>query len=439
MKKSKLQEPTLNQQIKGNNKSSNSKSFEVNIPIESSLSRNVDFPSDGCQIDILYHAKEIAESYQCPLEFVLIPMINVFSSIAGNTVILNDGKFMNAPAHNIVVVAPSGSNKSQPMKYALKPLLKLNHNLYEDWKAQKRKWNEDKSESKEEEPKLKQIIISDSTPEAKNQALCDNPNGILEYSDEIATKMNNVGRYSNTKDFSAELSLWDSTDVIVNRKGEDAIVVQTPFYSVMGTIQPSIVASVFGTSNLVNSGYVQRWLWIYPDIYTFPQYKDSIISPKTIEAYEKSVRNFYSVIQGTKYLEVSLTDDAKELYKEYYNKLQEKKTIAEDDYSRAIYAKLSIQCLRWALSLHILEWAMNTVEKKEVLSAQTMEYAIKCMDYFEYTAFKVQNLINGDKPMVQLTKQDVLKRLFEFYPNINQSELARTLGTTQQYISKTIK
>ena len=335
MKKSKLLEPTLNRSTKGNDKSSNNKAFEVNIPIESTLSNTVDFPTKGCQIDILYHAMEISQSYQCPLEFVLMPIINVFSSIAGNSVILNDGKFKNTPAHNIVVVAPSGSNKSQPMKYALKPLQALNYDLYQDWKAKKREWNKDKSENKEDEPKLKQIIISDSTPEAKNQALCENANGILEYSDEIATKMNNVGRYSNTKDFSAELSLWDGTDVIVNRKGEDTIVIRHPFYSVMGTIQPSIITSVFGASNLVNSGYVQRWLWVYPDICIFPQYNDSEISQKKVEAYEKSVRNYYEVIERTTYLEVNLSDEAKELYKEYYNKLQDKKTVADNDYARA--------------------------------------------------------------------------------------------------------
>lgn len=437
MKKSssKLIEPTLNQIVKGNNNSSNNQYIEVNIPKESTLSNNIEFPTKGCQEDILFYSKEVARCYQCPLEFVLVPIINVFSAIAGNAVILKDGKFENAPLHNIIVAAPSGSNKSQPMKYALKPLLDLNYSLYEDWKKEKKTWSNDLSEKKGEEPNLKQVIISDSTPEARNKALCNNTTGIIEYSDEIATKMNNVGRYNNAKDLSPELSLWDGTDIIINRKGEDPMVIQRPFCSVMGTIQPSIIKSVFGAMNLVHSGYVQRCLWIYPDIYTFPDYNEHELAEEITEDYNKSIKEFYEVIQHEKHLEVILSKEAKESYKKYYNTLQEKKRTANNDCTRAIYSKLSIQCLRWGLSLHILEWAMKTVENKFVLSSKTMDYAIACMKYFENTAFKVQALINGDAPLVKLTKTDVLKKLLEFYPDINQSQLAKVLKLSQQYIS----
>lgn len=439
MKKSKPIEPTLNQIVKGNNNSSNNQYIEVNIPKESTLSNNVEFPTKGCQEDILFYSKEVVRCYQCPLEFVLVPIINVFSAIAGNAVILKDGKFENAPLHNIIVVAPSGSNKSQPMKYALKPLLDLNYSLYEDWKKKKNTWSNDLSEKKGEEPNLKQVVISDSTPEARNKALCNNTTGILEYSDEMATKMNNVGRYNNAKDLSPELSLWDGTDIIINRKGEDPMVIQRPFCSVMGTIQPAVINSVFGAMNLVHSGYVQRCLWIYPDICTFPNYNDYKLAEEKTEAYNKSIKEFYEVIQHEKYLEVILSKEAKESYKEYYNTLQEKKRTANNDCTRAIYSKLSIQCLRWGLSLHILEWAMKTVENKFVLSSKTMDYAIACMKYFEHTALKVQALINGDAPLVKLTKTDVLKKLLEFYPDINQTQLAKVLKLSQQYISRLCK
>ena len=59
--------------------------------------------------------------------------------------------------------------------------------------------------------------LSDSTPEARNQVLSVNPNGILLYRDELKGMIDDFCRYAKSGELSQMLSMFDSDTIVVNR------------------------------------------------------------------------------------------------------------------------------------------------------------------------------------------------------------------------------
>ncbi len=416
---------------------------EVNIPTNTMLSGKLLFPTDGVHPDILHLAKEVSNTYQCPIEFVLVPMINALSVIPGNRIRLFDGKYTNTPMHWIGIIAPSGSNKSQPMRYAMQPLRDIEKSNYAKWQNELKEWEQDENKNEFEKPKFKQLLLSDSTPEARNSILKDNKNGVCCFVDEIATKIQNVSRYSkNSGELTAELSIYDGDTLTVNRKADGALLITDPFYSVIGSIQPAMLPKVFGIDSFADSGYIQRWLWVFPDSFDFPDYSEVELPKQCTDVWNMVVKTFTENLNKINDpITVTLHSDAKKLYISYINELQAKKRNTSDDYERSIYSKLAIQCNRWALSLWIVGAALTDQEYPNVINASTMQYAIDCMKYFEKTALKVKEIISSRQPSTSkpIGKEDIITSIFQNYEVRSMSKLADAIGVSKQFVSKTLK
>ncbi len=416
---------------------------EVNIPTNTMLSGKLLFPTDGAHPDILHLAKEVSNTYQCPIEFVLVPMINALSVIPGNRIRLFDGKYTNTPMHWIGIIAPSGSNKSQPMRYAMQPLRDIEKKNYAKWQNELKEWEQDENKNEFEKPKFKQLLLSDSTPEARNSILKDNKNGVCCFVDEIATKIQNVSRYSkNSGELTAELSIYDGDTLTVNRKADGALLITDPFYSVIGSIQPAMLPKVFGIDSFADSGYIQRWLWVFPDSFDFPDYSEVELPKQCTDVWNMVVKTFTENLNKINdSITVTLHSDAKKLYISYINELQAKKRNTSDDYERSIYSKLAIQCNRWALSLWIVGAALTDQEYPNVINASTMQYAIDCMKYFEKTALKVKEIISSRQPSTSkpIGKEDIITSIFQNYEVRSMSKLADAIGVSKQFVSKTLK
>ena len=57
-----------------------------------------------------------AEVFQCPRDFIISAVFGVVGTMCGRHVAIFDGKYRNHPNLWICHVAPSGSNKSSPIK-----------------------------------------------------------------------------------------------------------------------------------------------------------------------------------------------------------------------------------------------------------------------------------------------------------------------------------
>ena len=121
--------------------------------------------------------------------------------------------------------------------------------------------------------------------------------------------------------------------------------------------------------------------------------------------------------------------------------MQKKKELSQTDYEASIYSKLQIQVLRFAGIVHALEVAEEKayLEDYNILHEDTMEYAIRCMEYFEKMALLVYSKISDnaeDKQSQSMSNSDVLRLFMQRFPEASQNQIALAIKRTPAYISQ---
>ena len=327
-------------------------------------------------------------------------------------------------------MAPSGSNKSAPVKMLFKPINELNEEAVMTYYEELR--NTDRSDgSNKPKPICKKLSLTDTTPEAIYKALSFMPQMICR--DEIKGMIDDFDRYNRSGIISNLLSIWDSTSFCIDRKTEDPAFIREPFLDILGGIQPGLLKSTFGNPQLMVSGFNQRILFVFPDKVPVNYYSDKQLN----EAIMPYWTNFVRELMKSEPTTLSLTSEAKDYYCTYYNMLQDKKGSA-DDYMQYVYSKLQIIILRWSIVTHLLWEDKFEYYQKNIISGDEMLHSVQCMLYFESAAEKVYQEISGG--MYQgYTKEQGLKILYNSYGGeVNLQKLADALGCSRQYVSKAI-
>lgn len=394
-------------------------------------------PVDGLSPNATEMLRKVASSLQCPVDIALSAMFATVGVAMGKRVIIDDGKYRNYPCLWVCVVAPSGSNKSTPIRFFLQPLKdrdSYNYGVYREELRAYRQAGDDKGDK----PVFKQYVISDSTPEARNQVLSVNPNGILLYRDELKGMIDDFCRYAKSGELSQMLSMFDSDTIVVNRKSDEPLLIKDPFMSIIGSIQPSVLVDTFGNDNMMNNGFNQRWLFCYPESGMPEMYNDVSIPQSVISDWKDFIYNLimydFSVMGGKIYIR----GEAKRVYIDYYNSLQIKKASA-DDYLSSVYSKLQIHVIRWAGVAHILGNSPTSID----ITPEEMEYSVRCMDYFERCALKVYRMLlegRGNRHEVKsMGKEEMIANVYHCTSPVSQRAVADALGITKQYVSKCLK
>ena len=394
-------------------------------------------PVDGLSPNATEMLRKVASSLQCPVDIALSAMFATVGVAMGKRVIIDDGKYRNYPCLWVCVVAPSGSNKSTPIRFFLQPLKdrdSYNYGVYREELRAYRQAGDDKGDK----PVFKQYVISDSTPEARNQVLSVNPNGILLYRDELKGMIDDFCRYAKSGELGQMLSMFDSDTIVVNRKSDEPLLIKDPFMSIIGSIQPSVLVDTFGNDNMMNNGFNQRWLFCYPESGMPEMYNDVSIPQSVISDWKDFIYNLimydFSVMGGKIYIR----GEAKRVYIDYYNSLQIKKASA-DDYLSSVYSKLQIHVIRWAGVAHILGNSPTSID----ITPEEMEYSVRCMDYFERCALKVYRMLlegRGNRHEVKsMGKEEMIANVYHCTSPVSQRAVADALGITKQYVSKCLK
>ena len=394
-------------------------------------------PVDGLSPNATEMLRKVASSLQCPVDIALSAMFATVGVAMVKRVIIDDGKYRNYPCLWVCVVAPSGSNKSTPIRFFLQPLKdrdSYNYGVYREELRAYRQAGDDKGDK----PVFKQYVISDSTPEARNQVLSVNPNGILLYRDELKGMIDDFCRYAKSGELSQMLSMFDSDTIVVNRKSDEPLLIKDPFMSIIGSIQPSVLVDTFGNDNMMNNGFNQRWLFCYPESGMPEMYNDVSIPQSVISDWKDFIYNLimydFSVMGGKIYIR----GEAKRVYIDYYNSLQIKKASA-DDYLSSVYSKLQIHVIRWAGVAHILGNSPTSID----ITPEEMEYSVRCMDYFERCALKVYRMLlegRGNRHEVKsMGKEEMIANVYHCTSPVSRRAVADALGITKQYVSKCLK
>lgn len=392
------------------------------------------FPLDGLGEWARWIAEDVIATYQSDASFTIGAMFAATATIAAKKFICKRGiypdgvvvKHTNYPQLWIGLLADPGGGKTSPLRDFFAPIEAMDQASFDRWRADADAWDASDAKNKGARPVNAKHFTSDFTPEVLD--------GLLYRQQAVALKANELNglfqcleRYTtNSAAMSHLLDAFDNEGYPIDREGKDPRRVSSPILSMAGTIQPETVARFL--NKIPNNGFTPRWLWLYPERLSFPEENDRTRDPQTVEDWARFVT---SISRAPDFREMHPTPDAAAIRRDYYNELQARKASA-NAVEMAIYAKLQINVWRWAMVAQILAG----VPDSGLITADTMQYSVDCMRYFERTALRVAKLTQAGKKM---TDEAAIQHLAAAHPELKKQLLANALGVTVQHISQVVK
>ena len=380
-------------------------------------------PVDWLSQSVQDYIRTVAESYGCPRDFVVAICLTTAGIAAGKKVLLATNPYTNYPCDFICMVGKPSRNKTGPLKEVTSPLREHDKANFAKYSEAKTVYDQSKREDRYfsgEQPIFHQRVAGDSSPESRN-ALLAQGDMIIIVADELKSFIDSFGRYSkggngSGTEVSQLLSTWSNVSFTINRKSEDTKLVDDPAMSIIGGIQPGPLGKTFGTDALMDSGFTQRFLFVYPD-------KAEFIKRQDRRRMTTEMRDNWSDIIG--------------IYADYADANDMKADAEEDDYIGGVRQKMNIHVLRLAIMAHLLSEHWN----EPVVTGECMEYAIRIADYF--TQIHVEHiypLLRGSAATQRpMTNGDLLRAVSRQFKIKSQNALAEALGVSQQYVNKTLK
>ena len=405
------------------------------------------FPIDGIPKDLQSIIKEWQNAYRTPQDFLAAAVFVGTAAGMGNSIKLK-GKYINNTALWWLLVSPSGTGKTEPLEFALAPYKRLdstNHKTFlkekADYEIRKNLLLKNMKGSVLPELPIPPIeiqnIISDFTPEAMAKVHGNNPNGIVIYRDEFIGLIKDFGRYNKSGEVENMLTTWMGKSFVSNRKLDDQLRIDDPCITIVGGLQSSRLVELAKDGRSEN-GMIPRCIFVWPDFSEKQNYSNVIVPSECIQLYDRYVEGLLFIPTGNI---ISLSESAEECYADFFNKNASKLNNEKVDFIKEMYAKLDIIVLRIALIVHGMKRVCEG-DKSETISPETMEYAIRIVEYFRATGLKVYNQlfsqtseIKNNKPR-EVSLAEVVLFLKNHCNFTNQSKIAKLLNVSQPRINQ---
>ena len=270
-------------------------------PLHGALPPVLAFRLDILPDSLQEFAVDLAERMQVPLDFVAVVPVTCLAGAVSRRAIIqpkaNDTGWVVVPNLWGCIVAPPGWLKSPIIQAVCRPL----NQIQEDWRREHEDAQGDYRRAVEEfalkhsawkerfkaaakgkgaapsrpegnpiEPKLRRLIVNDSTFEALHEIMADNPAGILVIRDELTGWLSQLDKPGREGERAFFLSGWngDSSHTI-DRIGRGTIHAPYCCISMLGGIQPARLRSYLVDTiedGPGNDGLMQRFqLLVWPD------------------------------------------------------------------------------------------------------------------------------------------------------------------------------
>lgn len=248
---------------------------------------------------------DIAERFNCPLEFPTIGAIVALSAIVGRKVGIRPKRhddWQVVPNLWGCIVGRPGVLKTPALEEALKPIKRLEAEARERFEEEKkqiefnrmlRKAEKESIEKKirkaleegvdpsylrnqlialdDKEPTARRYIANDATVEKLAEMMNENPNGLLHFRDELTGWLRTLDKEGHENDKAFHLEAWNGTGSYTSdRIGRGTTHVEAVCESMLGGIQPGplgeyLRSAVRGGAGA--DGLAQRFqLMVYPDL-----------------------------------------------------------------------------------------------------------------------------------------------------------------------------
>ncbi len=396
-------------------------------------------PTDRLAEPVQAYIQAVAESYGCPVDYVVASCLAAAGTAAGKKVTIVNNPYINYPCDFFCLVGKPGQNKSAPLKEVTRPLFEHDKSCFAQFADEMAIYDRNMKESGQagKHPVFHQRVAVDSTPEARN-ALLAQGDMIITIADELKSFIDSFGRYakgSNGLSLEATqlLSIWSNTSYVINRKTEETRFVEDPAMSIIGGIQPGLIGKTFGADALMDSGFNQRFLFVYPGQGKFISRRDR--RPMTQDMRD-SWKGRIGQLFSMEPMVLTLSEEARRRCEDYSDDNDMKADAASDEYTGTLFKKMNIHVMRLTAMLHLLSDNWN----EPVMEGTDMDYAIRVADYFLRThTERICPLLTGSRPALTMTHADLIRAAVRQFDVKSQSSLAEALGVSQQYISKTLR
>jgi len=393
-----------------------------NAKSEDEIEPSESFPVDALPGVLKDFVVEVANSIGIDPAFVAVPMLSVVSGTMGRLFQLELKKdFSVLPTIWTAVVASSGTGKTPALSKVLEPIrhwqkllnqgYKRNCGEYEKYlkrcQDQKRKQqaNCEPSLEKPMEPTFERLLVDDVTVEAMAEIFEQNPFGVIRPQDELFKFLRSFDIYSGGKggmDLAFWLCAFDGTPFPVDRKtGRKHIFAPTPSVAITGGIQPGMLRESFQKNQqFLDSGLAARFVFAMPQNNPI-MWSDDEISDEVKDRYTAIFDRLVELRQSGNILpeypiEFSLSPEAFDLYRAFYDANATEQVELYSDSARATWAKLPMYAAKIALVFHVVERIESGKIPKRV-SEETMSAAVQVTNWFKGEAVRILQTMAKDQ------------------------------------------
>lgn len=393
--------------------------------------------------------KIIQETYikkRFPIDFTASSMLYAFSVAMGNNFRYNMLNYTGKAVIWIANVGSSGTNKTAPLSFALKPIQKRDKESYQTYKGIKQEFDENSKLPKEEQlpfefPILAQYLISDFTLEVLSDINENNPHGLGVFADELNSWYANLGRYSSGKDEPHWLSIWNAENdgFTINRKAK-TMRFENPFISVCGGIQPAILSELGKNGNSEN-GFLHRILFAYPHD-AKPEYLSAeLIDPNASSDYEAILNVLLDIPTKDEPKTLKPDKDASKRLADFDKELTDLQREADSDMECGQISKLKVYSFRLALLFEGIFYACGESQLLYI-SERAVQASITLIKYFHDCGKRVYKIVkNPENKLLELpqNKQSIYHELPESFKTKDAVKIGSRNGLKERAMKNFIK
>ncbi len=376
---------------------------------------------------------DIANGYQCHRDFAVASLMGATSTILGKRISSKFGNHSNYGSLWLILVGGSSDGKSEPLKFAFKPISLLERELYKDYKKSLEIWYGSEKSDKGAKPEYIHYVINNSTDESVLHELSVN-GSICWKADELRVLFDGFGKFSKNGGGTIVgnlLSIFNNIDVSISRVTQDPRYIENPNLSIIGGIQPSRLKETMENKGFMEDGFFQRFLYVIPDrLKSIPHFSDYTISQETTTFWQEEIIRLSKIPESV----LMETQSARQLHIDTINRWRDECEQYRDiEPMVSLIRKLEIHLCRWSMVVAILSG-------QHEINTDVIKYSVECMEYFKQCGEKAFLMVSNDsQKSTEPTREETFKRLQKWYPQLNQSKLAESLGISQQAISKFLK
>lgn len=416
------------------------KSILINAePKESELYNNhpwTGFETWGLPNELQSVVKEVSEGYQCSPDIPAVAMFSAAATALGKRVQGIFDNYTNYPAMWFVIVGRASSGKTAPVDFIYKPIIEREKSAFEKYGAERAEYENTPKDKRGTPPRLHSLLAGNVTDEKLLYKLAENGGSLCWKHDEFATMFGGMGKYSNGGSgmiIGNLLSMFSQSDFSIERVMSEPLYISNPALNIISTTQPAVLKRLMMPYISQRNGLFERFNFVYVRDDT-PPYKRTLINEESVIAWRECIDRLLR-------LEPHTIQEHPKAYKWHTAAIDRWRNNARllnddvimdeeafDDTQASIYSKAEYMLCR--IAIIVAELNGDTI-----ISPTTMQYSIEVVDYL--ISHQIRTLFSiTNKQQREPSKGEALRQLRRAFPELNQSQLSRALGVSQQYVNK---